>query len=405
MKQGSQGRGPTFGGRDVRGFQPQTQSQVGFAQGGYNAYNRNQNQNQQGPRMPSQGQGQYKQYGDGYQQQQQYQSQGQGGYPQHNNNMQNQHQQPFMQRQQPQPNGHRYGQQDSDAQYGQQVGTYGSMVPPASGSIGPQNAYYENNYAMVYTPPGGVATVAADGSVTSQMNQMSMGHPQAQGHQRGHYSADGQSEQIPSYIPTTAAASADVATRTPAIQGVPYQQQGYMQAPVSGGQYDQGGYNNSPQGHQNGMYNQGQGQGQQNQYGGGRYGGGARGGRGMGGRVLNGDARPYNVYGNGQGRGQGQGQMMEYPVHQGGGMVGTGYGNSNYTYAQQPAPAYSSTNSNAVAGNNGHNLQGMQSESYSTAQNQAQGGAKGGPDGGFIPPSGSTIDSNQQKSSDAVTSA
>lgn len=404
---GPQGRGLSFGGRDVRGYQPQ---QGGYGAGGYgnsNNSNFNQSQQQQGQRMAQQGQGQYKQYDDGYQQQQLHgqgngqgqamgmgmgqQYQGQSGY-QHQGG--NQHQQSYMRQQAPQQqqgqqsNVPRYAPQGTQVgpnpQYGQQGTSYGTMVSPqghtpsaAPNVMAAQGGYYDNSYGMVYSAPGGAPASGMD-AITGQMAHM--GVTQSHGHQRNQYSADRSSEGAVSYVPG-AVAGAEAVPRM-ASQASAYQQ-AYMAVPPTGpsSHYEQGGYTGS-QGQGHGTLSYGQNQ-SSNYGGGGRYGNTGRGGGGggvMGGRALNVDARPFNAYAGAQGQGQGgrdysnqgQGHIADHAGHQGGAM---GSANNNYTqqHSQQQQHSqgqatqipYSATGEPKAS--NGHSLHSAQNNAYATS--------------------------------------
>ena len=440
---GQQGRGPSYGGRDVRGNQIPTQ-QVNYGAGsGPNLYNnanrmpkpqqqQQQQQQQQGlVRGPTQMQGQYKQYGDTYPPQVQGQGSGMqyqnpGGYQAHNTDNQQQqqpHQQQQQQQQQPylrtpqlqqqNVNGPRYAPQPQpqagpNPQYGQQVPSYGGMMPaqnyisPPTPGTAPPSAFYDNNYGMVYAPPSGVVAGPADG-ITSQMAQVQIHQ------QRSNYSSN---------RPTDSAASYSSAPRVPNQQSVPYQQ-GYNAAPSMSGpganHYDQQGSYPSPhaqgqgqgQGHNN-PYMQGQ-QPQRNGYPG-NFSPTGRMGRGMGGRALNVDARPFKASGvamgqtgreyqnQGSDQGQGQGHPSEQSVHHTAGMNNTGFSPSTGAYAPQPKTAYSASaspgnsnsnsNSNSSGnpgGSNAHNLQSPHSDAHSPSSSDGSSGGRAAADSGQQP--------------------
>ena len=287
---GPQGRGASFGGRDVRGYQPQqSQGQGGYGSasgsgsGGYNGYN--QGQNQQGaPRMLQQGHVQnqgprpFKQYGQGqgYQNDEQ-QSQGQSNYQQVSGDnqyqqQQQQHQlhppsQPYNRQQQlqQQPAPARYNSQGThvdSTQYGHQV-PYNNMtagqsyVPPIVGGNVQQATYYDN-YGNVYNTPGGGAGAPVD-TVTTQMVHMSVtpGQGQSQGqnqvqtqHRVHQQNTERAADPMISYVPVVTAVATEGTVRTPPVQGymatasmVPAPQ--YIQsmqqpnAPVTAPQYNQ----------------------------------------------------------------------------------------------------------------------------------------------------------------------
>lgn len=422
---GQQGRGPSFGSRDVRGHQAPTQ-QMNYGPGSYNSANRG--PKQQGMvRGPMQIQGQYKPYGDTYQQQgpgggMQYQNQ--GGYQA--DNQQQQQQQQIQQQQQQQPylrspqlhqqntNGPRYASQPqsqvgSNPQYGQQVASYGGMMPaqnyippPAPGAV-PQSAFYDNNYGMVYVPPAGLVAGPVDG-ITSQMAQVQIHQQQQQQQQqRGNYSSNRPADSTVPY-----STGMNTASRSPIPQNVPYQQ-GYSASPSMPGagahSYDQqgqgqgqgqGGYPSpQAQGHTN-PYMQGQ-QPQRNGYPG-NFSPTGRMGRGMGGRALNVDARPFKASGiamgqagreyqnQGPDQGQGQGHPSEQAAHHTGGMSNISYSPSAGAYAPQSMTPYTaSAGSGNPAGNNTHNLQSPHSDAHSPTTGDAGSGGRGAAESGQPP--------------------
>ena len=300
---GTQGRGPSFGGRDVRGYQSHqghSQVQYGSNPGGYNSYNQNQNQNQshnqnqnqnqsqdqQGaPRMVQQGlvqnQGQrsLKQYGQGrgqgqgqgYQNQnqgqqgQQYQGQG-TNYQQTNGGICYQNQpQPYLRQQQPQQiaiqsryNPH--GAQGDSNQYGQQamydnVNSGQNYIPSVTGGVVQQGACYDN-YGNIYSTPGvrgGGVSGAIDG-VAAQMGHMTVTQGQGQNHVTGQSQGQGQGQQriqqynperptdsTVSYVTVVPAGTPEGTVRPMIVQGGQYAHQGYMTTPsmVPVSSYDQ----------------------------------------------------------------------------------------------------------------------------------------------------------------------